>query len=86
MSDNTDLPELIAPKGKYRVIGIDKFHPPLTDHWLVDDYNDLEEALKIARDRMREDMPLASHPDIATVYYVYDDEGQYRGGDIYRDE
>ncbi|MBI5213853.1 MAG: hypothetical protein HY957_10890 [Nitrospirae bacterium] len=86
MIEDSDLPLLIAPKGKYRIIGIDKFHPPGTDHWLVGDYYDLETALKIARAKTEEAKPLATSSSIATVYYVYDDKGWYRGGNIYYNE
>ena len=79
-------PELIAPKGKYRIVGIDKFEVPGEGHWVVGDFGNLEMALALARRMTREDMPFASDPSIATVYYVYDDRGNYRGGDIYAGE
>jgi hypothetical protein len=81
-----DFSELVAPKGKYRVIGIDKFRPPGEGHWIVGDYDGLEEALDLARRRTREAIPNSTSPSIAEVYYVYDDRGCYCGGDVYSGE
>ena len=78
--------ELKAPERKFRVIGIDKFHPPGEDDWLEGDYNSLDEALTIARELTREASKDSTDPRIAEVYYVYDDEGVYRGGNIYNNE
>ena len=40
---------LKAPPGKFRIVGIDKFHPPGEDDWIVGDFETLEEALILAR-------------------------------------
>lgn len=74
---------LRARKGKYRVVGIDRFEPPGEGHWVVGDYDSLEEALAVARDLTLEAAALSDSPSMSTVYYVYDDEGRYCGGDIY---
>ena len=72
----------IAPKGMYRILGIDKF---ANEHWIDGDYPTLEEALERARTQSQE---AASDGDtkgsIATVWYVYDDRGTYCGGDVYK--
>lgn len=78
--------ELKAPKGKFRIVGIDKFHPPGEDDWVHDDYDSLEEALNTARNLTRESSKDSTDPSIATVFYVYDDAGVYKGGDIYKGE
>ena len=46
--------ELKAPEGKFRIVGIDKFHPPGEDDWVHGDYDSLEEALNTARNLTRE--------------------------------
>ncbi len=73
----------VAPKGMYRVLGIDKF---ANEHWVDADYATLEEALEQARTKTQESA-CDGDPDgsIATVFYVYDDTGAYRGGDIYEE-
>lgn len=81
-----EIPELKAPKGKFRIVGIDKFEIPGEGHWVVDDYDTLEEALKIAREKTREASKDATDSSIATVFYVYDENGGYLGGDIYKGE
>jgi len=75
--------ERIAPKGKFRILGIDKFEPPGEGHWVVGDYDSLEEALRYARARTRQATSHTEDPNMAIVYYVYDDQGKYMGGDIY---
>ena len=65
---------------------IDKFERVGEGHLHWGDYDSLEEALKIARKLGKEAEPSASDPSIATVYYVYDDRGTYKGGDIYKNE
>jgi hypothetical protein len=80
------IPELKAPPGKFRIVGIDKFEPPGEGHFVVDDYDTAEEALEIARKMTRDASKDSTSPSIATVYYVYNDKGQYLGGDIYNNE
>ena len=41
-----DFPELKPSKGKFRIIGIDKFEIPGEGHWVVGDFDDREEAVK----------------------------------------
>lgn len=77
---------LRARKGKYRVVGIDRFEPPGEGHWVVGDYESLEEALAVARDLTLEAAAYSDSPSMATVYYVYDDKGRYCGGDIYGED
>ena len=79
-----DRDELKASKGKFLIVEVDKFEPPGEGFYPLGNYDSLEEALKIARQSgKRAD---SSDPNIATVYYVYDDKGVYKGGDIYKNE
>lgn len=93
--------ERIAPEGKYQILGIDRYKPPGSDdaHWVVGDYDSQAEALRVAREKTREAGGFAMDASgqtasegseraraVATVYYVYDDEGRYLGGDIYEEE
>ena len=71
--------ECKAPKGKFRVLGIDKYETPGEGHWVDGDYDKLEVALSSARDKTRKAATSASHASIATVYYVYDDKGVFLG-------
>lgn len=82
-----DIPELKAPKGKFRIVGIDKFEMPRDDaHWVVGDYDSKDEALQRARGMSQNESKHSTDPSIATVYYVYDENGSYLGGDIYKEE
>ncbi len=65
-----------APKGKFRVLGVDKFDG---EDWIEGNYKTLDKALRIARDKTDDARRYASDSSIATVYYVYDDKGNYRG-------
>ena len=67
-------------------MGIDKFHPPGEDDWIQGDFDTLEEALSLARQKTQDASKLATDSSIATVFYVYDDKGVYKGGDIYKNE
>ncbi len=58
--------EMIAPKGKFRVIGVDTFDG--TD-WIEGDYDTKPEALKIAKEKGG--TMLKTH--------IYDDEGTHVG-------
>ena len=78
--------DLKAPKGKFRIVLLDKFEPSGEGFYPFGDYDALDEALKIARQKGKEAEPDSSDPNIATVYYVFDDKGVYKGGDIYKDE
>ena len=55
-----------APKGKFRVWGVDLFDHD--DDYLVDDYCNLEDAIKVAK--KHNDARKGSMDD---VYYVYND-------------
>jgi hypothetical protein len=67
----TTLERLIAPKEKYRVIGVDTVGSEATDY-LIGDYGDAEEAKKVA----------AEHGGVMNPVYVYDDHGKmlFRSG------
>ena len=69
--------------GKYRVLGVDKFGG---SDWVESEHDTADEALREAIRLTRESMPLASGPDIATVFYAYDPQGKYLGGDVWKDE
>lgn len=71
--------ELIAPHGKFRIVGIDRFEPPGMGHFVYADYESLEEAIKIAMQKTYESSGDATSEDVSTVYYVYDDKGAWRG-------
>ncbi len=81
-----DIPELKAPKGKFRIVGIDKFETPGEGNFVIGDYNNLHEALEKARNMTREASKDSTDPNTATVFYVYDENGGYLGGDIYAGE
>jgi hypothetical protein len=81
-----DFPELKPQKGKFRIIGIEKFENPGEGHWVVEDMDNREEAIKKARGMTRNASKDAAHPSVATVFYVYDENGTYLGGDIYSKE
>jgi hypothetical protein len=81
-----DFPELKPQKGKFRIIGIEKFENPGEGHWVVEDMDNREEAIKKAREMTRNASKDAAHPSVATVFYVYDENGTYLGGDIYSKE
>lgn len=76
----------IAPKGKFRILAIDKFGVPGESHRIMGDVDSLEQALALARQAGREVAEQCGDPSMATVYYVYDDNGDYKGGDIYKGE
>lgn len=56
----------VAPKGKYRVIGVDTFDG---GDWHQGDFDTVQEALKCVRENGGE----------MTRMYVYDDQGQFVG-------
>ena len=76
----------IAPKGKYRIVCVDKFYPPGGSTEVVEDCEDKEFALKKARFMTKKCMKNTSSYDIAQVFYVYDDKGKYLGGDTWVNE
>jgi hypothetical protein len=64
--------ELRAPKGKFRVVGVDLF-----DHtdYLVGDYDQRKIAFATADGHNKR-----RRNNLSDVYYVYDDEGKYLRG------
>ena len=77
-----EFPELKPPKGKFRIIGIELFEIQGEGHWIVEDLDNREEAIKKAREMTKNASKDAPHPSEATVFYVYDENGEYLGGDI----
>ena len=77
-----DFPELKPPKGKFRIMGIDQSETPGKGHWVVEDLDNCEIAIRKAREMTRHAAKDAAHPSMATVFYVYDENGTYLGGDI----
>jgi len=70
-----------SAKGKFKVLGIDKFSH---DDWVEGEYDSAEEALRVARTKTNEAKKNCfgdGGDSIATVYYAYDPEGNYLGGD-----
>jgi hypothetical protein len=78
-----EFPGIKPPKGKFRIIGIEKFEIQGKGHWVVEDMDNREEAIKKAREMTRNASKDAEHPSVATVFYVYDENGTYLGGDIH---
>lgn len=68
------------PKGRYKVIGVDKFDG---EDFEAGCYDSAEEALKVAREKTRESIANASDHSVATVYYAYAPDGKYIGGDAW---
>ena len=64
---------LTAPKGKFRVIGVDTFEGPRADY-LIDDFDKLKDAIEEAR----------GHAGSMNPCYVYDDRGRgmWSGGSV----
>ena len=69
-----------SPEGKYKVIGVNKFSGA---DWVEGKYDTPEEALGVARRLTEEKRPLATSHKIAIVYYAYDPDGNYLGGDTW---
>ena len=57
--------KLRAPKGKFRVIGVDTFEGPTADY-LIGDYKTLDEAKKVCDE----------HGGTMNITYVYDEAGK----------
>ncbi len=58
--------KLQAPKGKYRVVGVDTFDG---DDWVQGDFDTLENARTVAEKK----------GGIMTKMHIYDDSGTHRG-------
>jgi len=65
-----------AQKGKFKVIGVDKFDG---DEFQCGIFKTAREAIEYARMKTIEAMKYASDSSIATLYYAYDDQGRYLG-------
>lgn len=72
-----------SKEGKYTVMGIDKFDG---DDWVDTQVDAAEEALRIARKKTDDAKNNATSYDVATVYYAYDPQGKYLGGDTWKGE
>lgn len=70
---------LSAPAEKYKVVGIDRFSD---EDWEEGVYSDKNKAIKKARSLTKKASKDSDNDSIATVYYVYDDKGNYLGGGI----
>jgi len=70
-----------SPEGKCKVIGIDKFD---YSDWAQDECDTPEEAIKLAEELTTEGKKHATSEDIATVYYAYDPDGNYIGGNTWK--
>jgi len=74
--------DMIAPPGKYRILCVDKFDH---EHTIYRDYDSKDEALEIAIRKTKESVEQVGDYSIATVYYVYDDQGNFIGGKLDKD-
>jgi len=72
-----------SDSGKFKVIGIDKFD---RHDWIHGEYDTAEKALEEARRKTKKSMESANNSSIATVYYAYDPQGRYLGGDTWKNE
>ncbi len=70
-----------SPEGKCKVIGVDKFD---YSDWVKAECDTPKEAIKLAEELTTKAKRSATSKDIATVYYAYDPEGNYIGGDTWR--
>ena len=62
-----------APKGKFRVLGVDLF---AREHYVVEDFDDREIAFQTADSHNQE-----RSGSMSDVYYVYNDRGSYLRGE-----
>jgi len=69
-----------SDKGKYRVLWVDKFDG---SDGIEGEYKTAEEALKVARQKTKEAMKSTTGYGVATMYYAYDPNGRYLGGDVW---
>ena len=58
--------ELKAPKGKFRVVGVDTF---FHEDWVYGDYDTIEEALQVVKDK----------GGTMNKTHAYDDQGNHLG-------
>ena len=64
-----------APKGQFRVLAVDTWNPP-GDHEIIGDFPTLEAAVQVANKHAASSK---AGGDDYTEYYVYDDQGEFRG-------
>ena len=78
--------KLVNSEGKYKVLGIDKFCSPLDENanWVEGEYDTPEEAVRVAEGKTTEAKRFANDNSMATVYYAYDPNGNYLGGDTWK--
>jgi hypothetical protein len=62
-----------APKGKYRVIGVDMFS---NEDYLIGDYSTKLKALRVVIEKRVKSQSQGTLPD---RYYAYNDKGEYIG-------
>jgi len=74
---------LVNDEGEFRVLGTDRFDG---SDWLAGSFKTAEEAIEFARKRTDQAKSSATDSSIATVYYAYDPEGKYLGGDTWERE
>ena len=82
-----------APPGKYRMCVWDNWELSSSGYtfeeaWepaVVGDYDDPEEAVRIATEKTDEFRLQGTPRSMAETYGVYDDQGRYLGGDSYKD-
>ena len=58
---------LVAPKGMFRVVGVDTFKNPAGDDWIEGDFDTLEEAKDCADDESSDMKKM----------HVYNDQGEH---------
>ncbi|MGV8169114.1 MAG: hypothetical protein ACP5N3_03595 [Candidatus Nanoarchaeia archaeon] len=68
--------------GKYFVLGVDRFDD---EDFFGGSFDTPQEAIEYAREKTKEAMPYASDASIATVYYAYNPQGGYIGGDAWEE-
>ncbi len=69
-----------SPEGKCKVIGVDKFS---YEDWVEAECGTSKEAIELAEKLTTEAKENASDESIATVFYAYDPDGNYIGGDTW---
>lgn len=74
-----EIPELKAPKGKFRLVGIDRFEIPGEGHFVIRDYDSFDDARQEAKCLNHDALDDSTDASLATVYYVYDENGFRRG-------
>ncbi len=69
-------------EGKFKVIGVDKFS---YEDFSAGEYDTAAEAITAAEEMTNEAKNHCTDSSIATVYYAYDPNGRYLGGDTWKD-